>query len=88
MYLQSAGKLCERWKKSRGDRRTHAGVSGQGSEQNMQGEIPIQTVKEKLDVYYKEASKQERDETMECDIVSARIVEPLESGTVYLSPAA
>ncbi len=54
----------------------------------MQGEIPIQTVKEKLDVYYKEASKQERDETMECDIVSARIVEPLESGTVYLSPAA
>ncbi len=56
------------------------------SDQNINGEIPIQTVKEKLNEYYKDASDQERTETMECDIVSARIVELLSVGTVSLVP--
>ncbi len=38
------------------------------SNQNINGEIPIQIVKEKLNEYYKDASDQERTETMECDI--------------------
>lgn len=56
------------------------------SDQNINGEILIQTVKEKLNEYYKDASDQERTETMECDIVSARIVELLSVGTVSLVP--
>lgn len=47
------------------------------SEQNINGEISIQNVQQKLGAYYKEASDKERKETMECDIVSARIVELL-----------
>lgn len=56
--------------------------------QNINGEMPIQTVKEKLGTYYKKASDEERMETMECDIVSARIVELLSVGTVSLAAAA
>lgn len=56
------------------------------SDQNINGEISIQTVKEKLNEYYKDASDQERMETMECDIVSARIVELLPVGTASLVP--
>lgn len=58
------------------------------SEQNINGILPIQTVKEKLNEYYKVASNSERTKTMECDIVSARIVELLSEGTVSLTPAA
>lgn len=58
------------------------------SEQNISGEIPIQTVQEKLGEYYRETSALERAETMECDIVSARIVELLSVGTVSLVPTA
>lgn len=58
------------------------------SEQNISGEISIQVVKEKLGAYYKEVSDQERKETMECDIVSARIVELLSIGTISLNQAA
>lgn len=58
------------------------------SEQNINGILPIQTVKEKLNEYYKDAPKSERAETMECDTVSARIVELLSEGTVSLTPAA
>lgn len=58
------------------------------SEQNISGEMPIQEVKEKLNGYYKTASDKERTETMECDIVSARIVELLAQQTVSLSPSA
>lgn len=57
------------------------------SEQNINGELSIQTVKEKLHAYYKEASRQEQTETMECDVVSARIVELLSDGTISLTPA-
>ncbi len=38
------------------------------SEQNVNGILPIQTVKEKLNEYYKDASKSEGAKTMECDI--------------------
>ncbi len=58
------------------------------SEQNISGEIPIQAVKEKLNGYYKTVSDKERVETMECDIVSARIVELLAEQTVSLNPSA
>lgn len=58
------------------------------SEQNINEEISIQTVKENIDKYYKEASDEERIETMECDMVSARIVELLSVGTISLNPAA
>ncbi|MBD5451964.1 MAG: hypothetical protein HDR25_04925 [Lachnospiraceae bacterium] len=58
------------------------------SEQNISGELPIQTVQEKLGEYYRETSELERNETMECDIVSARIVELLSVGTVSLIPTA
>jgi fido (protein-threonine AMPylation protein) len=57
------------------------------SEQNINGEIPIQKVKEKLDTYYRSVSESERKETMECDIVSARIVELLSEGTISLNPS-
>lgn len=58
------------------------------SEQNISGELPIQIVGKKLGEYYKETSDQERTETMECDVVSARIVELLSVGTISLIPAA
>lgn len=58
------------------------------SEQNISGELPIRTVQERLGAYYKETSSKERTETMECDIVSARIVELLSVGTVSLIPTA
>ncbi|MCI8980488.1 MAG: hypothetical protein HFE52_07475 [Clostridia bacterium] len=57
------------------------------SEQNIQGEITTQEVKEKLTTYYKTVPDKERAETMECDIVSARIVELLAEGTVSLNPS-
>ncbi len=57
------------------------------SEQNIQGEITTQEVKEKLTTYYKTVSDKERAETMECDIVSARIVELLDVATVSLNPS-
>lgn len=58
------------------------------SEQNINGEISIQNVQQKLGAYYKEASDKERKETMECDIVSTRIVELLSIGTISLTQAA
>lgn len=58
------------------------------SEQNINEEMPIQTVKERIDEYYKAASDEERIETMECDMVSARIVELLSVGTISLNPTA
>lgn len=58
------------------------------SEQNISGEMPIQSVEEKLKGYYRVASDKERIETMECDMVSARIVELLAEQTVSLNPSA
>lgn len=58
------------------------------SETNISGEISIQIVKEKLNEYYKESPNKEQKETMECDIVSARIVELLSIGSISLTPAA
>lgn len=58
------------------------------SEQNIEGSISMQEVKEKLVTYYQKAPNTERIETMECDIVSARIVELLAEGTVSLNPSA
>lgn len=58
------------------------------SEQNISGEISIQSVKENLNKYYKESLTKERLETMECDIVSARIVDLLSEGSISLTPMA
>ena len=40
------------------------------SEQNIEGKISTQDIKEKLATYYKNVSYKEQAETMECDIVS------------------
>lgn len=58
------------------------------SEQHINGELPLQAVSEKLTEYYKSASGKERTETMECDLVSERIVELLSDGTISLAPTA
>ncbi len=58
------------------------------SEQHINGELPLQTVSEKLIEYYKGVSGKERTETMECDLVSERIVELLSDGTISLVPTA
>lgn len=58
------------------------------SERNIQGDISTKEVKENLKKYYKTASDKERKETMECDIVSTRIVELLDVATVSLNPSA
>lgn len=57
------------------------------SEQNINGKITTKEVKEQLSEYYKNNGQNEAD-TMECDIVSTRIVELLAEGSVSLSPSA
>lgn len=58
------------------------------SEQNINGEISIHTVQEQLQEYYNKSSDKECADTMECDMVSARIVELLSDGTISLVPTA
>ena len=57
------------------------------SEQNIDGKITTQEVKEQLAKYYKDNGSKDQTETMECDIVSARIVELLAEGSVSLNPS-
>ncbi len=57
------------------------------SEQNIDGKISTQEVKEQLTKYYNSHINKVHAETMECDIVSARIVELLEEGSVSLNPS-
>ncbi len=57
------------------------------SEQNVSGIISTSEVKEKLNEYYQAADSPASSDTMECDIVSARIVELLESETISLAVA-
>ncbi|MEZ3478743.1 MAG: Fic family protein [Lachnospiraceae bacterium] len=58
------------------------------SEQHINGELSLQKVSEKLTEYYKGTPSKEQAETMECDLVSERIVELLSDGTISLKPTA
>ncbi len=58
------------------------------SEQNVEGKITTKEVKELLDKYYKDRETSKNVETMECDIVSTRIVELLAENSVSLNPSA
>lgn len=58
------------------------------SEQNINGNITTQDIKEQLAKYYKDNERNKITNTMECDIVSTRIVELLAESFVSLNPSA
>lgn len=58
------------------------------SNQNVEGDITTAEVEERLNAYYKANETAKNAGTMECDIVSTRIVELLAQSTVSLNPSA
>ena len=57
------------------------------AEQNIDGKISTGKVKEQLAKYYKDNDGKSCDRTMECDVVSTRIVELLAAGSISLNPS-